>query len=69
MRTRIQKRQVELYAARVVGRLEWVSPIELGTHRGFPLLGGHEGVVERSVGAEVEWGLLVGYGSTEVRGI
>ena len=62
----IQERKVELDTA---GRLERMSVIELGTDGVFPLLHGHEGVVEGDVRAEVKRGLLVGDGSTEVRGI
>lgn len=68
MRAGIQEGQVKLDTVRVRG-LEWMGGFELRTYRRFPLLGGHEGVVKGWVRAEVKWSLLVGDGSTQVRGI
>lgn len=67
MRAGIQDCKVKLDAARAVRGLERVGAIGLGTHGGFPLLGGHEGVIEGGVGAEVVWGLVAGDGRAEVR--
>ena len=65
----VHEREVEFDAVWVVVRVEWMSAVELGAHGVFPLLNGHEGVVEGDVGADVEGGLLVGDGGTEVGGV
>jgi len=67
--TGIQERQIKLDAVLVVRRLERMGGVELGPQGLFPLLDGHEGVVEGDVRGEVEGGLLVGDGGAEVRGV